>query len=56
MIENYRLSLELWKLGAIIFKDALSRRPDHCPAEDNDNEDMVLLPDNLFIDLIDVDL
>jgi len=40
----------------MIQSDALSRRPDHCPAEDNDNEDMVLLPDNLFIDLIDVDL
>jgi len=40
----------------MIQSDALSRRPDHCPVEDNDNEDMVLLPDNLFIDLIDVDL
>jgi len=40
----------------MIQSDALSRRPDHCPTEDNDNEDMVLLPDNLFIDLIDVDL
>jgi len=40
----------------MIQSNALSRRPDHCPAEDNDNEDMVLLPDNLFINLIDVDL
>ena len=36
--------------------DALSRRPDHCPEEDNDNKDMVLLPENLFINLIDIDL
>ena len=38
----------------MIQSDALSQRPDHCPTEDNGNEDMVLLPDNLFIDLIDV--
>jgi len=40
----------------MIQSDALSQRSDHCLTEDNDNEDMVLLPDNLFIDLIDVDL
>ena len=40
----------------MIQSGALSQRPDHCPTEDNDNEDMVLLPDNLFIELIDVDL
>jgi len=40
----------------MIQSDALSRRPDHCPEEDNDNEDMILLPENLFINLIDVDL
>jgi len=36
--------------------DALSRRPDMVPDEDHDNEDIVLLPDNLFVNLIDVDL
>jgi len=40
----------------MIQSDALSRRPDHCPEEDNDNKDMILLPENLFINLIDVDL
>jgi len=40
----------------MIQSDALSQRPNHCPAEDNDNEDMVLLPDNLFINLIAVNL
>ena len=36
--------------------DALSRRPDFIPIEDNDNEDIVMLPDSLFINLIDIDL
>jgi hypothetical protein len=36
--------------------DALSRRPDLCPDKDTDNEDIVMLPDNLFVNLIDVDL
>ena len=36
--------------------DALSRRPDMIPDEDHDNEDIVLLPDNLFINLIDTEL
>jgi len=40
----------------MIQSDALSRRPDHCPEEDNDNEDMILLPENLFINRIDIDL
>ena len=32
--------------------DALSRRPDHIPASDTDNEAVTLLPDTLFINLI----
>ena len=36
--------------------DALSRRPDMIPEEDHDNEDIILLPDNLFINLIDMEL
>jgi len=40
----------------MIQSNALSQWPDHCPAEDNNNDDMILLPDNLFIYLIDVDL
>ena len=36
--------------------DALSRRPDLCPAEDNDNDDRVLLPNQLFIQTLDLDL
>ena len=36
--------------------DALSRRPDHIPASDTDNEAVTLLPDKLFINLIDTSL
>ena len=40
----------------MIQSDALSRRPDFIPDEDNDNEDITMLPDNLFINLFDLDL
>ena len=35
---------------------ALSRQPDHCPDEDHDNEDVVMLEENLFLNLLDLDL
>ena len=40
----------------MIQSDALSCRPDFVPDEDNDNEDITMLPENLFINLIDLDL
>jgi reverse transcriptase-like protein/integrase-like protein/chromodomain-containing protein/p58 integrase-like protein len=40
----------------MIQSDALSRRPDHCPDDDTDNEDIIMLPDDMFLNLIDVDL
>ena len=36
--------------------DALSRQPDHIPTSDTDNEAITLLPDGLFINLIDTSL
>ena len=36
--------------------DALSCWPDHVPEKDNDNEDVTILPDSLFINLIDTEL
>ena len=36
--------------------DALSQRPDLTPKIDNDNEGVTLLPQTLFINLIDTDL
>ena len=40
----------------MIQSDALSRRPDFVPEEDNDNKDITMLPDNLFVNLINLDL
>jgi hypothetical protein len=37
----------------MVQSDALSRRPDHCPDEDNDNEDITVLPKDMFVNLID---
>ena len=36
--------------------DALSRRPDFIPKEDTDNEGVTLLPQTLFIRMIDLEL
>ena len=40
----------------MVQSDALSRRPDLCPEEDTDNENIVMLPHNMFVNLIDTDL
>jgi hypothetical protein len=40
----------------MIQSDALSRRPDFVPDDDTDNDDMTMLLDDLFINLIDTDL
>ena len=39
----------------MILSDALSRRLDHCPEED-ENEETILLPDSLFLNLLDLTL
>ena len=36
----------------MVQSDALSWRPDLCPEEDNDNKDIVMLPDELFVSLM----
>ena len=40
----------------IVQLDALSRQPDFTPEEDTDNENITMLPDELFISLIDTEL
>ena len=40
----------------MVQSDALSRRPDLCPNDDTDNENIIMLPDDLFLNLIDTDL
>ena len=39
----------------MILSDVLSRRPDHCPEED-ESEEAILLPDSLFLNLLDLTL
>ena len=40
----------------IVQSDALSRRPDLTPKEDTDNENITMLPDELFMNLINTEL
>ena len=40
----------------MVQSDALSRRPDFIPDEDRDNEDRILLPEEMFVNLMDLDL
>ena len=40
----------------MIQSDVLSQRPDLIPSKDTDNKDMALLPDNLFLNLLDLTL
>ena len=40
----------------MIQSDALSRRPDYIPEEDHDNENRILLPEDMFVNLMDLDL
>jgi hypothetical protein len=39
----------------MILSDALSRRLDHCP-EENETKEEILLPDDLFLNLLDINL
>jgi hypothetical protein len=39
----------------MVLSNALSRRPDHCPEEDETKEEILLL-DDLFLNLLDIDL
>ncbi len=40
----------------MVLADALSQRSDLCPVEDHNNENIVLLPEDLFVALIDIEL
>ena len=37
----------------MIQSDALSRRPDHGEGSERDNDDMIMLPEGLFLNLLD---
>jgi hypothetical protein len=55
-LSEYDLKLVHMPGSKMIQSDALSRRPDVCPEEDHDNEDITMLREDLFIDLIDTEL
>ena len=40
----------------MVQSDALSQRPDLCPEEGNDNQDIVMLPNDMFLNLINLEL
>ena len=40
----------------MIQADALSRRSNHCPRDDHNNENIELLPNDLFVNLLDLEL
>jgi hypothetical protein len=40
----------------MLIADLLSRRANHIPKEDNDNEDITVLPQKLFVNLVDINL
>ena len=40
----------------MVQSDALSQQPDLCPDDDTDNKNMIMFPDNMFLNLIDMDL
>ena len=40
----------------MVQSDTLSWRPVLCPDEDNNNEDIIMLPDDMFLNLIDINL
>jgi len=55
-LSEFNIKLEHLPGNKMIQCDALSWRPDFVPDEDHDNEDVTLLPDQLFVNLIDIDL
>jgi hypothetical protein len=56
LLSEYDIKLIHLPGDKMILSDTLSRRPDFVPEKDTDNEDIVLLPDKLFINLIDLEL
>ena len=55
-LSEYDVKLVHTPGNKMIQSDALSRRPDLCPENDKDNEDIIMLPDDLFLNLIDLEL
>ena len=56
LLSKYDIKLVHLPGSKMILSDMLSWRPDFVPEKDTDNEDIVLLPDWLFINLINIKL
>jgi hypothetical protein len=54
-ISEFDIKLQHLPGNKMVLSDALSRRPDHCPEEDKTKE-KILLPDDLFLSLLNVNL
>jgi RNase H-like domain found in reverse transcriptase/Integrase zinc binding domain/Integrase core domain len=54
-LSEFNIKLQHLPGNKMILSDALSRRPDNCPEEDETKEE-ILLPDNLFLNLLDINL
>jgi RNase H-like domain found in reverse transcriptase/Reverse transcriptase (RNA-dependent DNA polymerase)/Integrase zinc binding domain len=54
-LSEFDIKLQHLPGNKIILSDALSRRPDHCPEEEETKEE-ILLPDDLFLNLLDINL
>jgi hypothetical protein len=52
---SIRIQQHLLGSKMILF-DTLSRRPNHCPNIDDNNDDVIVLPDDLFLNLLNLDL
>ena len=56
MLSEYDLKLQHVPGHRMTQADALSRRSDHYQKEDHDNENIILLPEGLFVNLLDMEL
>jgi hypothetical protein len=56
ILSEYDINLVHTPGNKMIQSDALSRRPDHSPEDDENDEPAILLPEEMFINLIDVEL
>jgi RNase H-like domain found in reverse transcriptase len=54
-LSEFDVKLQHLPGNKIILSDTLSRRPDHCPEEDETKEE-ILLPNDLFLNLLDTNL
>jgi RNase H-like domain found in reverse transcriptase len=54
-LSEFDIKLQHIPGNKMILSDTLSRRPDHCPEEDETKEE-ILLPDDLFLNLLDINL